>query len=564
MDLIYTLWKMLDNLPGPAERQTALVLLSKDHYMAVRYSWEEYLANALAIARALQKSNLIKPGQENFFAVIGLNRPESFFALLGIIMAGGVPVPINVPLLKEQPEQLELEAILANCQPLKVLASQELICHLAKIDDHRPVKSFEELLYAGGSQRESQTAEPARWLPPKTPHGVLLEIELLPHRNSSDLLIMPYTSGRTGEPKGVMLSSNNVLDRVSAITETLAVTPQDHVLSYLSLGHISDLISTFFSQLRVGYSVFFTDHAYDIVFNREKFKSEFPAVLQAVRPTLFLAVPKIWKNIQREIDKQLPKHIPTKWLRGQVVRHKLGLDQTRHFISAGAALDHETINFFEGLKMPILDIYGQTETAGPLLLDGQVIGDASVSISPVNGEIEVSGACVMQGYYRNPSATALALERLSTHPSSPFFLKTGDKGEYFTPSDTLERYLRIAIKGSLNDGFKLSNAEYVKPEIIFDMEQTLRQIEGVEEAVVCGEGKDYLVAIIFTENNALKPDENTALKEKITLTLSQIGEGFHRVKNFAILDKKEIVTTPTGKTKRMAIIKKFKDIIKEL
>lgn len=564
MDLIYTLRKMLNNLSGPAERQTALVLLSKDHDMAVRYSWEEYLANALAIAHALQQSNLIKPGQENFFAVIGLNRPESFFALLGIIMAGGTPVPINVPLLKEQPEQLELEAILANCQPLKVLTNQELIHHFAKVDDHRRVKSFEELLYAGGSQRESQTAEPARWLPPENPHGVLLEIKRLSHRSGNDLLIMPYTSGRTGEPKGVMLSSNNVLERVLAITETLAVTPQDRILSFLSLGHISDLIATFFSQLYVGYSVFFTDHAYDIVFNREKFKPEFPAVLKAVRPTLFLAVPKIWKNLQRGADKQLPKHIPTKWLRGQVVRYKLGLDQTRHFFSAGAVLDPEIINFFEGLKMPISDIYGQTETAGPLLLNGQVIGDASVSINPSNGEIEVGGACVMQGYYRNPSATALALERSSPHPSSPFFLKTGDEGEYFSPPDTLERSLRIAIKGSLNDGFKLSNAEYVKPEIIFDIEQTLRQIEGVEEAVVCGEGKDYLVAIIFTENNLLTLDENTALKGKITLTLSQIGESFHKVKNFAILDKEEIITTPTGKTKRMAIIKKFQAVIKEL
>ena len=78
----------------------------------------------------------------------------------------------------------------------------------------------------------------------------------------------------------------------------------------------------------------------------------------------------------------------------------------------------------------------------------------------------------------------------------------------------------------------------------------------VEEAVVCGEGKDYLVALIFTENKLARLE--------IAQTLPKIGEGFHRVGNFAILGTQEIISTPTGKTKRKALIEKFGPLIKEL
>lgn len=553
MNLINTLFKTLASL-RTAQQQPALVLLSKDDRIAVQYSWEDYFTNACAVAQALQKLNLIKSGQENFFAVIGLNRPETFFILLGIILAGGVPVPINVPLLKE-PKQSELKGILANCQPTHTLADIRLSYHLA--DFH--YLTFDGLLAGGGSTLDLK-AGADRWNYPKD--LVYPNIPKFTSREDDDLLIMPYTSGSTGQPKGVMLSHDNILDRVTAVTKALTITPQDRILSYLSLGHISDLIATFFSQLAIGYTVFFTDHAYDLVFNQKKFRPHFPAIIQTVQPTIFLAVPKIWRSLQqttteklavKKLFKYIPaRHIPKIFLR-QAVKRAMGFGQTRYFISAGAAIDPDYVSFFKELGINILDIYGQTENAGPLLINGQTIGDVYVFLDPQNQEVRVRGACVMRGYYNNPMETARVLG-----PGNPLVLKTGDEGCYYSYK---EPYPRIRIYGRLDDGFKKNNGEYTTTQTVCALEQTLSKIEGVEEAVVDGKGKDYIVALIFAKKAILTAEEKISLVKVISKALPGIGENPDKVKNFAILGKEELIVTPTAKTKRKAIIEKFQDLV---
>lgn len=233
----------------------------------------------------------------------------------------------------------------------------------------------------------------------------------------------------------------------------------------------------------------------------------------------------------------------------------MGFGQTRHFISAGAAVDPDYINFFKELGINISDIYGQTETAGPLLIDGRAIGNVYMSINPQTREVEVQGSCVMQGYYHNPATSALVLER---HPT---VLKTGDEGCYYSYK---EPYPRVRIYGRLDDGFKKNNGEYTTTQTVCALEQALSKIEGVEEVVVDGKGKDYIVALIFAKKATLTSAEQAALANIISDALPGIGENPDKVKNFAILGKEELIVTPTAKTKRKAIIEKFQDLIKEL
>src|SRR3989344_3311180 len=370
----------------PVWTSPSLTLIKEDGSQ-VDYSWDDYVKSCANVMEALYRRG-VRSG--DLVAVIALNLPESFFVLLGTITLGAVPVPINVPLIKE-PEQKDLKSILNDCKPKLVLANACLDEYLTDIEH----VSFEQLLSEGCSE---EPAPSDAWTNPK------------------QLMIMPYTSGTTGGPKGVMLSKDNIDNRVKAITEELGISTEERLLSYLSLGHISELIATFFGQLYSGYRVFFTEYAREIVRDREKFRHVFPIVLQAVKPTVFLAVPKVWINFRREIERKT-KYIPVNLARRGFlkdiivakIKKRLGFEETTKFISAGSKISPEDVNFFAKLGIYIDDVYGQTETAGPVTINGKSIGDTRITMGK-DDEILVGGPNVMLGYFNNPEATAKVLE----------------------------------------------------------------------------------------------------------------------------------------------------------
>lgn len=520
----------------------ALVLLEKSG-KKVAYSWKEYGYLAESVANRLRPK--IKKGENNFFAVLPLNTPKSLFIMLGIILAGGVPVPINVALLKERGLS-ELRYIFDDCCPKSIFAPN---CLLGDLDEDIRDKTmtFEELLSLAGCHFPGD-----KWHAPEKPPVFSGDF--------SKLIIMPYTSGTTGKPKGVMLSGLTIYDRVKAVTETLNITSEDRLFSYLSLGHISDLIASFFGPLFGShYAVFFTERAHDLVFDREGFRPHFPEILRRVRPTIFLAVPKVWINFRKGIEEKLPSWLPSS-LAGPLVRRKLGLNKTRVFISAAAKIAEEELNFFKNLGIQIQDIYGQTETAGPILLNGKPIGQTRVEIDE-QGEVVMSGQGIMSGYYNQPAATKKVFAfREICETAWKTVYKTGDLGENIGTDGSP----RIVIKGRIGDGFKLAQGEFVRAEQIENLENQLRRIEGIEEVVVCGENKSYLVALFFADVN-LNPKEHAKLEERLKTALAEVGEGLLKVKNFEILDsRRDLLLTPTGKSKRKEMIRKFEQIIKML
>lgn len=496
--------------------ETALVLL-KTNGEQIKYSWSDYYSKSLSVANELQKRG-VKPG--DFIAIIALNLPESFFALRGTILTGAVPVPINVPLVKE-PGQKDLKSILSDCRPKLVLANQCLDKYLSGTDH----LSIEDALEAGQFAWTKKV-----W-------------------HKEDLLVMPYTSGTTGGPKGVMLSFENIFDRVKAVTEALNITYTERLLSYLSLGHISELIATFFGQIKCGYQIYFTEHAKDIVEDREKFRKAFPSVLQAVKPTVFLAVPKVWINMRKEIEHKT-HHIPVNLAKPGLIRNlivkkirdRVGFNRAKCFISAGSKLSGEDRQFFAGLDIFIDDIYGQTETGGPLMLNGKVLGKASVILGK-DEEILVAGPSVMLGYFNNSEATNKVLENGSFH--------TGDAG-------VMDAEGKVFYGGRLGDSFKLAQGEYISSEKIEELENETRKIKGVSEAIVCGDGKPGLLAIIFSANPSLE------LEKRLASEVPKIGQGIYNIKKFMVADPKELELTPTLKVKRRAMLKKFENEINSL
>src|SRR3989338_680730 len=496
----------------------ALVLLKADG-TRIEYSWEQYNTKSLQSLHTL-KTEGVMPG--DFIAVIATNLPESFFVMSAIIMAGAIIVPINFPVVKE-PGYNELKSILKDCQPKLVATNECLIKYL--LGSGIGCMSFEDIINLGEGETEQVTS-------------FVNDIQ------EDKLMVMPYTSGTTGNPKGVMLNYKNISNRVKAVSRVFGITQKERLLSYLPLGHISELVATFFGQLDNGYTVYFTEHIKEITENRENFRKAFPKILADVKPTIFLAVPKIWSNLRIGVEKQI-KPIPNflfqiSFIKNFVanrIKSKLGLDNTRFFISASARLFPEDKKFFAGLGININDIYGQTETAGPIIMDGQIIGDANV-FAGEDSEITVAGNCVMMGYYK--------IDKTFVNGYG-----TGDRGSWQSG--------RVLFQGRIKDGFKLSQGEFVSEAKIELLENEIRKIDGVQEVIVCCESKPYMVALIFS------PDHQSGyLKEDIQKALTLISEGIYKVKKFILLNPSQLELTSTLKIKRSKIIQKFQQQIDQL
>lgn len=557
-DIITTLFETEKRLNTNKHEQPALVLLKKDGGKE-SYSWRDYLHGyAFEAALALRELNLVsqlKPEEENFIAIIPANLPESFFALLGIIMSGGVPVPIHPMLLKEPGKVKE---ILDHCQP-KITLISESLCDEYKDSSHTAI-SIEQLLVLGKRVAKNNVA------------GRLYRNEKI--FNPDRLLIMPYTSGTTGGPKGVMLSHSNILDRTKAVIKELRVGPQDRILSYMTLGHISELVATLFGQMVGGYTVYFTDYSTD----KEKLKENFSSVLKRVRPTVFLGVPKVWVNIETGIKQKiksagrLARLLPISLLKNKI-RQELGLDHARVSISAGSEISQREVKFFRKLGLDIIDIYGQTETAGPLLINGRVLGDTNqVFLEPVSREsreIIVAGKAVMLGYYNNPEANKKCFEETEyhTHPPTKESLKelvyhTADIGKFDISNKT------ISIAGRIGDGYKSAQGEYITEENIQKLEQEIKNritdIDPQAEVIVCGKGKPYRIALIFL-NKPSDKKEIAKLYQTLKTRTEAIGKGLMRIGGIAILSSQtDLIVTPTLKPKRKEIIGKFQKLVDEL
>lgn len=545
-DIITALFETERKLKANRHEQPALVLLKKDGSKE-SCSWKDYLHyHALSAALAFQELKLVNPletEEKNFIAIVPANLPESFFALLGIIMAGWVPVPIH-PLLLKEPERVK--AILDNCKPRITLVSECLWSEYKGYRGHTAI-TIEQLTALGKRVFRNSTGKR------------LYRSDKI--HNPNRLLIMPYTSGTTGGPKGVMLSHENILDRVRAMVNNLKVSPEDRVLSYLTLGHISELIATFFGQMIGGYTIYFTDHSTD----REKLKENFISVLKMVRPTAFLGVPKVWINIETGIKQKiksagkLAKLLPISFLKDKI-RQELGFDHTRIFVSTGSEISRHEIKFFRKLGVNITDIYGQTETAGPLLINGSVLGDTNqVFLDPFSKEILVTGKAVMIGYHDDPEANQKCFGKIL----GELFYHTGDVGRFNMQNGS------ISVTGRIGDGYKSAQGEYITVESIQNLEQEvktqIRDIDPQAEVIVCGKGKSYQIALIFLNNKPSDEKELAELHETLKTRTRAVGRGLLKIGGLAILSSQtDLIVTPTLKPKRKEIIEKFQRLIDDL
>ena len=413
--------------------------------------------------------------------------------------------------------------------------------------------------------------------------------------NAQDIATIVYTSGTTGEPKGAMLThenlSFNALTAFAELERARGGPQEDVAISFLPLTHIFAR-TLHYATLAYGISIYFT--------TPESLGED----LKEVRPTIFASVPRLLEKVYGRILEKVTQMsgiqkklanwslvVAQKYTVGQKqgilqgTQHRLANTlvfrkwraalggRVKIIIAGGAAVSSELVNVFGAAGISILQGYGLTETSPVISFNrpnrnrpgtvGEMLPGVEVKIAK-DGEILTRGPHIMKGYYKNPAKTKEVLIEGG-------WFCTGDIGEL---SD--DGYLRITDRKK--DLFKLSTGKYVMPQ---PLENRLTSHPLIEQAVVVGPGRKYCCVLLFIDKGTLRifgssiglnKDiplgrliEHPKILDKYQTLVDVANEGMDHwstIKHFALmLDQLTIengLLTPTMKIKRKKICDKYK------
>ena len=438
------------------------------------YTWAQSLDEARRMAAYLQAQNFPKGSH---IAILSKNCAEFIIAELAIWMSGHVTVALFPTVNADT-----IRYVLSHCEA-KLL-------FVGKLDTWAEQKSaVPPSLPCVALSLAPQTPYP-RWpdLIAKTS-----PIAGSPVRGMDDTCTLFYTSGSTGQPKGVEHTFGTSVAAVMRIVELVRVTPQDRVISYLPLAHVFERGAVELLSLYVGVHVFFAE-------SLETFLQD----VQRARPTMFHSVPRLWLKFQQGVLKKLPQKKLDRLLRIPIVsgliRKKilrgLGLDQCRVAITGSAPTPPEQIQWYRNLGLELLEGYGMTEdfVCSHLSYPGRAragyvghpLPDVETRISP-EGEIQIKSPGCMKGYYKLPDLTKESF-------TSDGFFKTGDRGEHDSDG-------RLRITGRVKELFKTSKGKYVAPSPI---ENLLNAHSSIELSCVTGSGLPQPLAVIMLAEDLRK------------------------------------------------------------
>jgi len=532
-------------------------------------------------------------------ALLSENRPEWSIADLAILSLGAVNVPIYTTQAVDQIRYIMTDS---GARAL-FISNRRLFKHAHKALER--LGFLENIIFFDEEGSESIKSAMTLAALEKSGSQRLLSApamfdEHLSATQPQDLATIIYTSGTTGEPKGVMLTHDNFISNVLAITDGLPISSTDVALSVLPLSHIFERTG-FYVFCYNGVSVYYAA-SFDQVGEN----------LREVRPTVMTAVPRLFEKVYHRIVKKGLSEKGWKrrvFTRAMVVGQRYGELQDKHrrippwlalqqkianrlvfskwregvggrlryFVSGGAPLSPALSYSFIAAGIPVLQGYGATETCivSANRPDSNHVGSVGLPFDGIelaiagDGEILVRGPNVMQGYYGQPDATAAAFK--------DGWFATGDVGH-------LDEGGRLHITDRKKDLFKLSNGKYVAPQLI---ESLLKQSEFVSQVVVVGSGRKQPTALIVPEWEALKqaldeageeyPQDRTKLcqfspavkvvqRDVATLT-SELAD-YERIRRIALLPDEFTIDngelTPTLKVKRRVVDEKFGELIEDL
>lgn len=448
------------------------------------------------------------------------------------------------------------------------------------------------ILQGDNNDTDEMAISAKNWLPEEPTH--LQERGGDPHK----LATIVYTSGTTGRPKGVMLSHHNILfDSESALKQLGFDEPHTlEFLSFLPLSHMYERTVGYYIAMMAGSKV---SYARSIQQLGEDF--------QVVKPSILACVPRIFERfydkLQQKLEKQsivsrsifkLAVYVGWKQFQfkqktggfnpiiilnpllqkiiGTKIQNLLG-GNLKVAASGGAALPLEVAKTFVGLGVNIFQGYGLTETSPAITMNsfnsnipasvGEIMPGVELRIAE-DDELQVSGPMVMMGYWNNHQATSEVM-------TEDGWFRTGDKASIDNGS--------VYITGRIKDILITSNGEKVPP---VDMELAITIQQEFEQALIVGEGKSYLSAILvlngelwpqIAQSHGLDPLDPESLKDKKlnSTMLSIVKKALHDFPGYAKIRRitlqlkpwtlEDGFITPTLKTKRIKVIEAFQNEI---
>ncbi len=338
-----------------------------------------------------------------------------------------------------------------------------------------------------------------------------------PRRPADDWALIVYTSGSTGQPKGVIHTFASLSNSVNGLVRMLGIRGSDSGFSYLPLAHIMDRLISECGSLATGYRVSFAESI-----------DTFLEDLQRARPTLFASVPRLWLKFQRGVFARLPERrlalllrvpILSAFVKKKVLRG-LGLDRVRFAASASAPIPPELITWYRDLGLELLEGYGLTENVGyshATRPGGGLPGFVGQPYEGVecrlgeDGEILVKSPGNMAGYHKEPELT-----RESFTPDG--FLRTGDLG-------VIDAEGRLMITGRVKELFKTSKGKYVAPAPI---ENLLNRSGDIELCCVAGSGQATTHAVVQLAEHLHDRIGEPQLRTDVTAALERLRESVNR------------------------------------
>ena len=413
-----------------------------------------------------------------------------------------------------------------------------------------------------------------------------------------ELATLIYTSGTTGQPKGVMLTHDNICSNVRGAVETIRVSDDDSCLALLPLSHILERMVDYYF-LHVGVTINYAESV-----------DAFAQNLREVRPTVVAAVPRVYEKVYARVLEnamtggaakrrifQWAKRVGERWAAHRLagVGVPLGLKLThliadrlvfsklrartggriKLFVSGGAPLSAEIGRFFYSAGLPVIEGYGLTETSPVLTLNplarpkfgsvGKAIPGVQIRIA-ADGEILAKGANIMQGYYNKPAETREAID-------AEGWFHTGDIGEL-----DADGYLKITDRKK--DLLKTAGGKYVAPQPI---ENTVRLNKFVASAVVLGDQRKFPIILVVPNLEQLDrwakernlaytspaelirlPDVKAKMEREVMGGLRDLAK-FEMPKKVVLIARDFTIEsgelTPSLKVKRRQVEKNYKDLI---